>query len=218
MNYYERLGLKPTATDEEIKTAYRRLARQYHPDVDPSPEADRHFKAVTEAYGVLSDSRKRLSYNHSLLAKHSTSTAPATPTGLSRRELWAAGERVVAYGLTAACFGWVIEGSFLWLAFGQWATEWPFIGVASLIGIMRGVDDNFVVGDFFSGGGLTLVRVIRFAIWGGGLGYLALTFVPFPLMLVMKSDDQVSLWVTSLVGLSAAIGCLIAFLATRRDH
>lgn len=58
-DYYGALGLRRDATPEEIKKAYRRLARELHPDVNPDPHAQDRFKAVTAAYEVLSDPQKR---------------------------------------------------------------------------------------------------------------------------------------------------------------
>jgi molecular chaperone DnaJ len=61
---YEILGVSRGATQDEIKTAYRRLARQYHPDVNPNnPEAEEQFKEIGSAYNVLSDSDKRARYD-----------------------------------------------------------------------------------------------------------------------------------------------------------
>ncbi len=59
-NYYELLGLKKEATDKEIKSAYRKLARKYHPDANPgNKDAELRFKEINEAYQVLSDAKKR---------------------------------------------------------------------------------------------------------------------------------------------------------------
>jgi molecular chaperone DnaJ len=58
-DYYGALGVRQDATGEEIKRAYRKLARQLHPDVNPDPEAQRRFAEVSTAYEVLSDPKKR---------------------------------------------------------------------------------------------------------------------------------------------------------------
>jgi molecular chaperone DnaJ len=63
-DYYELLQIERTASDGEIKTAYRKLAMQFHPDRNPNnPEAEEKFKACSEAYSVLSDGDKRAAYD-----------------------------------------------------------------------------------------------------------------------------------------------------------
>lgn len=62
-NYYDVLGVSKTATDAEIKSAFRKLAKQYHPDINKESGAEEKFKEIGEAYAVLSDAEKRKQYD-----------------------------------------------------------------------------------------------------------------------------------------------------------
>ena len=62
-DYYDILGVEAGAGEAEIKTAYRRLARKYHPDVSKEAGAEERFKAINEAYEVLRDKEKRAAYD-----------------------------------------------------------------------------------------------------------------------------------------------------------
>ena len=63
-DYYEVLGISKHADEKEIKRAYRKLAKKYHPDSNPGDaQAEKNFKEVTEAYNILSDDKKRKLYD-----------------------------------------------------------------------------------------------------------------------------------------------------------
>ena len=62
-DYYEVLGISKDASEQEIKKAYRSLAKKYHPDMNKSPDAEEKFKEINEAYEVLSDPDKKAKYD-----------------------------------------------------------------------------------------------------------------------------------------------------------
>src|ERR1043166_9701416 len=87
-DYYEILGIKRDAKPEEIKKAYRRLARKYHPDVNPGDKAaEAGFKKMSEAHDVLSDPKKRSAYDRVISSSEHLADAAACgagPTGGGR--------------------------------------------------------------------------------------------------------------------------------------
>lgn len=65
-DYYKIMGVSPNASEQEIKTAYRRLARKYHPDISKETNAEEQFKEMGEAYDILRDPKKRAEYDQYL--------------------------------------------------------------------------------------------------------------------------------------------------------
>lgn len=76
-DYYKTLGLQNTASPEDIKKAYRKLARKYHPDISKEPDAELRMQEVNEANDVLSDAQKRVAYDK--LGKQFTAGRPFRP-------------------------------------------------------------------------------------------------------------------------------------------
>ncbi|XP_030276601.1 dnaJ homolog subfamily B member 9-like [Sparus aurata] len=78
-NYYETLGVEPTATDSQIKRSFRTLAIKYHPDKNKSADAEKAFREIAEAYKVLSNKEKRRQYDsvgHEAFLKDGASVNP----------------------------------------------------------------------------------------------------------------------------------------------
>lgn len=63
VDYYEILGVARTASDDDIKSAYKKMALKFHPDKNQAPEAEEAFKKVSEAYQTLKDAQEREYYN-----------------------------------------------------------------------------------------------------------------------------------------------------------
>jgi curved DNA-binding protein CbpA len=85
-DYYTLLKIRRDATQDEVKRAYRRLARELHPDVNPDPETQERFKEITQAYDVLSDTEKRRMYDMGYIisadgVKHPVNNAPPGNSG-----------------------------------------------------------------------------------------------------------------------------------------
>lgn len=95
-DYYEALGVSRDADAETIKSAFRRLAHRYHPDVSTEPDAEQRFREIAEAYGVLSDPAKRASYD----AHGSSGVAGATA-----KDLWGDIDFADIFGVHAPTFG-----------------------------------------------------------------------------------------------------------------
>src|ERR1022692_4308589 len=84
-DYYAKLGVKKTATPEEIRKAFRKLARKYHPDVNPGDKkAEEKFKEISEANDVLSDEKKRKLYDQ--VGFYSDQIDPAQAAAYARQQ------------------------------------------------------------------------------------------------------------------------------------
>src|SRR5512141_1055591 len=81
-DYYAALGGKKSASADDIRKAFRKLARKYHPDVNPDKAAEEKFKALSEANDVLSDPKKRKIYDQ--LGFYSDNIDPATAEAYAR--------------------------------------------------------------------------------------------------------------------------------------
>src|SRR5206468_12348852 len=89
-DYYALLGVKKTASPEEIRKAFRKMARKYHPDVNPSDKkAEEKFKEISEANDILSDEKKRKVYDQ--FGFYSDNIDPAAAEAASRRGYGGAG-------------------------------------------------------------------------------------------------------------------------------
>jgi len=85
-DWYTVLGVKPTATGEEIKKAYRKKALQFHPDKNPSATAEEIFKEINKAYETLSDKDKRRTYDLQQQKPHFSTTTTTTKSAPQQRK------------------------------------------------------------------------------------------------------------------------------------
>ena len=83
-DHYRLLGVSQEASAHEIRRAYRRLARQHHPDRNPRPDGPERFRTLAEAYAVLNDPARRARYDHSIQPCARRDRPRATPAALTR--------------------------------------------------------------------------------------------------------------------------------------
>lgn len=195
--YYETLGVAHTASETDIKQAYRKLAREFHPDVNASADAEARFKEINLAYATLSDSLKRADYDQSL-GETGVRTGGAPAGGPSARRAQTAPTyrdpnrgalirqglfRVVVMALISALAGMVLQAG-LSLAAGTALTTSAvvFSSVpAFVIGALWGADLNFQVESFLGSGWLgrsytftrTVLMSLGLAFYGGLVGAAA---------------------------------------------
>lgn len=156
-NYYQILGVAETTTQDEIKKAYRRLAREFHPDVTQTSEAEALFKEINRAYDILSDSLKRADYDAQL---HPAAQAPPKeapqpgseeayawqPAGQPTEETGSNASRISATAVVFLLSAAGVEFFLRWL-FPQNPISGPLLYFPGLIlglifGIMWGIDNN----------------------------------------------------------------------------
>jgi curved DNA-binding protein len=156
-DYYEVLGVARTASGEELQSAYRKLARRYHPDVNSDPSAVDRFKAINEAYHVLADPETRARYDRfgpdfRQIPDDVAAGAGARGSGNAYRSGGSAGARTHRAGGGAGGAGINIEdlfggsGSGFEDLFGSWRTGGPIPGADQEAELTLSVEQAFTGG------------------------------------------------------------------------
>lgn len=185
-SYYEVLGVSRNATEDEIKSAYRNLAREYHPDVSTAQDAEDRFKKINTAYDVLSDSLKRADYDQTISdpgVRRDTpppspgeGPTPSQPQYTADRGalIRAALARTLVAGFVAALFGLVLQFGISYALEQPLTTDQIIWGTlpALVLGLLYSADMNFKVESFLGSGwaarSYTFSRTVLFAL---GLSY-----------------------------------------------
>ncbi len=136
-NYYERLGVSPSASQTDIERAFRRLAKETHPDRNPNdPQANAHFRRVREAYEVLSSPQRRADYD--ARRRRLQAAVPPTLTATSIRETGCISYYLprVGVGLLAVLAFLILEAFDVWRADDPEAVLWGIIGASGVTGAL----------------------------------------------------------------------------------
>ncbi len=147
-DYYQALGVPRTASEEEIKQAYRKLARKYHPDVSKEKDADQRFKDLNEANDVLKDSKKRQLYDQYGEAwKAAAEGRPPTPDAQRARDDFnAAGFNPEEHEDLGSVFEQFFGGG-RFRRGGRQAQGWPDVGADREASIELPLDEAFRGGE-----------------------------------------------------------------------
>lgn len=182
-NYYQILGVGEQANQEEIKRAYRRLAREFHPDVTQTTEAETLFKEINRAYDILSDPLKRSDYDQTLHPTAEVEKKEAPAPGTEEAYAWQptaqpaeeAGSNFSRISATVVVFFLIALGLefFLRWLFPEDPISGPLLYLPGLVlglvfGVMWGIDNNLdinaILGSTVSGRIYTFLRSIIFTI------------------------------------------------------
>jgi curved DNA-binding protein CbpA len=186
-NYYQILDISEDASPEEIKKAYRNLARKYHPDINKESQTDEMFKKINNAYKVLSDHSKRVSYDKILTSTTIRSEEETIETAEEKQsKFWlfsTAFVRVAVIILGAAFLGSLLEFLVWYIVGGQiFAIRFLLGGIVfgALAGTIWGIDINFDIESFLEIGyagkiysfSRTILAAVSIGYFGGLFGFL----------------------------------------------